>query len=97
MASPAEAQEFPGRARVVEQVCGHHKIHTFSRLEGGNVRTHIPAAERLSPFTVLGKLDHAFGHVDPRDLCSTRLPEQARVETVPAGKVQHGSAADIAE
>ena len=97
MAHPAETKEFVGRLRVVEQVHRHHQIHGFIGLELRDIRAQVPAALRLPPLLLFGKLDHALGDVDPGDLSCARLLEQPRVEAIPARQIQHRPVPHVAQ
>ena len=95
-ADPQEAEElFPG-AGVVQQIHGHDEVRGPGLgLEIGGVLTEIRAAQRVPLFLAPGQADHLGGDVDPGDPDGAGPLEQAGVEALPAGEVQHRHIPDV--
>ena len=90
------AELLPGSG-VVQQIHGHDEVDRSRWLDRRDVLMQIRAAQGMPQFFLFRQPNHLRRDIDARDVGCSSLFEQARVEPVPAGHVQHLLAANVSQ
>ena len=93
----AEAVEHFPATGIAQQIHGHDHVNRAGRLKLRHIPVQIATAQGVPLLFFFGQLNHRRRDIDARDLRGPSLFDQARVESLATGDIQHRLAANIAQ